>query len=81
MRRGKREAVTTTTSPVQHLITGNTRPCPQCGGTMEFTPRCVVLAVARGRQLENEARDRLRYEPGWICRTPGCDHRELLSPV
>jgi hypothetical protein len=34
------------------------------------------MALSR---LRSNVRDRMHYEPAWVCRNGGCDYRELLG--
>jgi hypothetical protein len=58
---------------------GDTKPCPQCRDSLVFNRRYPCLRV--GAMLVSSARDRdrIRYEPAWVCRNGGCDYRELIG--
>jgi hypothetical protein len=59
---------------------GETRPCPQCRGTLVFSSRYPVLAVRTAlRQSGSELGERLRYERAWVCRNGGCDYRDIVG--
>jgi two-component system cell cycle response regulator DivK len=58
----------------------DTKPCPQCRGTLVFTSRHPILTVGiRLERTGSEAADRVRYERAWVCRNVGCDYRELVE--
>jgi hypothetical protein len=63
---------------------GTSRRCPQCRrNTLTFTDHYAVLTGAnelvRTGTDAHDGRDRLRYEPAWVCQNPRCDYRELVG--
>jgi hypothetical protein len=57
---------------------GDTKRCPQCGGTLVFSSRYPVLSIGAARR-DTPDKDRMHYERAWICRDAGCDYHELLG--
>ena len=64
-----------------HPRDGDTKPCPMCHGMLVFNRHCAVLAVGMAPRPGSEPRERLRYEPAWVCRKGGCDYRELVGEL
>ena len=54
---------------------GDTRPCPECRGTLVFRSRHPVLSIAMMPPHGSE-RDRIRYEAAWVCENGECEYRE-----
>jgi len=64
----------------RHPTDGDTRQCPQCRDVLVFSSRYPVLTVGMAlTRPRSDVRDRIRYEPAWVCRNGGCDYRELLG--
>ena len=59
---------------------GEAKPCPQCSGSLIFLAHYPVLTVGTALiRTGVERANRLRFYRAWICRTAGCEYRELLE--
>ena len=52
-------------------------PCPWCGAAMVYRDRWPVLVAERGSLDNGNGRERLRYQPRWLCTRPSCDYSAL----
>ena len=71
---GRALGVRVPTSPVgverrrpTRLKDGTRRPCPGCGGTIEFREIYQIWRVGRNTR-----------EPAWVCQTAVCAYREFV---
>jgi hypothetical protein len=49
------------------LTNGTLRPCPDCGGLLEFRESYLVFRP-----------ERRQAEPAWVCQNRGCGYREFV---
>lgn len=52
-------------------------PCPRCGAAMVYRNRWPVLVAEPGSLNNANGRERLRYQPRWLCTRPSCDYFAL----
>ena len=52
-------------------------PCPWCGAAIVYRDRWPVLLVEPGSLNNGKGRERLRYQPRWLCTRPSCDYVAL----
>ncbi len=62
-------------NPRQRIGPGG--PCPWCGAAMVYRDRWPVLVAERGSLNNGNGRERLRYQPRWLCTRPSCDYFAL----
>ena len=58
--------------------------CPRCGdGLLVFRNRSAVIAptneLKRQATDPRDPKDRLRYEPAWVCLNPACGYQERIA--
>jgi 4-hydroxy-3-methylbut-2-en-1-yl diphosphate synthase IspG/GcpE len=61
----------------------NAQTCPKCGRkTLEYTPQVAVLSRSmskKKRKAADESKDRLSYEPAWLCKNIACKYLRLIE--
>ena len=63
----------------------NTRPrkCPRCcQQTLEYASHVAVLSQSIGnrrKKVADESKDRLSYEPAWLCKNVACKYLRLID--
>jgi hypothetical protein len=61
------------------------RKCPRCRqDTLEYTAHVAVLteSIAKKKGKKNgvdDAKDRLSYEPAWLCKNVACKYLRLID--
>jgi len=65
----------TSANPRQRIGPGDL--CPWCGAAMVYRDRWPVLVAERGSLHNGNGRERLRYQPRWLCTRPSCDYFAL----
>jgi hypothetical protein len=59
------------------------RKCPRCRQqTLEYTPHVAVLSQSiakKKKKAADESKDRLSYEPAWLCKNAACKYLRLID--
>jgi len=59
------------------------RKCPRCRQqTLEYTPHVAVLSQSikkKKKKGADESKDRLSYEPAWLCKNVECKYLRLID--
>ena len=63
---------------------GDSKPCPECGGTVRFNRHYPVLTGSLpGRvalsSADTNGTERLRYVKAWVCDNQTCAYWEVIS--